>query len=179
MSLSPSPRTLFPDPPPERRSLGWRRWLSDYAPPVLLMLVIFIASTDVGSTQHSGRVISRLFGWLGLARWVTAEQFDLVNHYVRKLGHLTEYALLAGLLQRALTSALDPARAWSERWAFRRVLGVLGLVALYAASDEFHQRFVAGRTPSIWDVLLDVVGGAAGLTIKRAWEARWRRRRSG
>jgi len=33
-----------------------------------------------------------------------------------------------------------------------------------------------GRRPVI---AVGLVGGAAGLTIKRAWEARWRRRRSG
>src|SRR5690242_12612906 len=105
MSLSQSPPAVFPDPPAEGQSRVWQRWLFDYAPPVLLMLVIFIASTDLGSAEHSGRVISRLFVWLGLSRWVTPEQFDAINHYVRKLGHLTVYALLAGLLHRALLSA--------------------------------------------------------------------------
>jgi VanZ family protein len=40
---------------------------------------------------------------------------------------------------------------------------VLSLVFLYAASDEFHQRFVPTRTPLVSDVLIDTCGGAAGL----------------
>src|SRR5438034_11461141 len=110
MSLSQAPPAAFPDPPTERRSRVWQRWMFDYAPPLLLMLVIFIASTDVGSAEHSGQVISRLFVWLGLSRWVSPERFDAINHFVRKLGHVTEYALLAGLLHRAVVSARVRAR---------------------------------------------------------------------
>src|SRR5207245_9877689 len=126
MSLSQPPPAVFPDPPTEARSRVWQRWLLDYAPPVLLMLVIFIASTDVGSAEHSGQVISRLFVWLGLSCWVSRERFVAINHYVRKLGHVTEYALLAGLLHRAVVSARVPARTGGARWTFRRVLGVVG-----------------------------------------------------
>src|SRR5439155_14094009 len=134
------------------------RWLFDYAPPVILMLVIFTTSTEVGSAEHSGRVISHLLVWLGLDRRVTPEQFDALNHYVRKLGHVMEYALLAVLLHRALASSPVPSRTQYARWAPGRVLLVLGLVVLYAATDEFHQRFVASRTASVWDVLLDRTG---------------------
>lgn len=35
----------------------------------------------------------------------------------------------------------------------RRPLAWL-LAVLYAGTDEFHQSFVAGRNPSVWDVLL-------------------------
>jgi VanZ family protein len=32
------------------------------------------------------------------------------------------------------------------------------LSSFYAVSDEFHQSFVPGRSPSIQDVLIDIVG---------------------
>ena len=154
---------------------AWWRWLWAYGPPLLLMLLIFAVSTDVGSSVHSGRFIGYLLNWFGLARRMTPGQLDLVNHYIRKLGHVTEYALLAGLMHRAL-AATHPTRT---RWAPRLVLLALGLAVLYAASDEFHQRFVPSRTSSGWDVLLDAIGGSVGLAVKRWWEARWRRRLSG
>src|SRR5712691_9469380 len=163
MPSPPSSRTISPAPPAAKPPLVWQRVLFDYAPPLLLMLAIFIASTDVGSAEHSGTVISRLLAWLGLEQWITPVRLDTVNHYVRKLSHLTEYALLAGLLHRALAATHLSPRAWRTRWAVRPVLVVLGWVALYAASDEFHQRFVSSRTPSIWDVLLDIAGGGVGL----------------
>jgi VanZ family protein len=157
----------------------WQRWLFDYAPPLLLMLIIFMASTDVGSSVHSGRALHHVLTWLGLAERMSTARFDEINHYVRKAGHLTEYALLAVLIHRALNSTRMSAGRGRSRWATRWVLTSLGLVILYAASDELHQRFVASRTSSVWDVLLDTLGGAVGLALKWAWEGRWRRRRSG
>ena len=77
----------------------------------------------------------------GLGVW------DLV---LRKLAHATEYAVLGLLLARAV--ALVPAFA----------LGVL-----YAASDELHQHFVAGREGAPHDVAIDAFGVLVGL-----WAAR-------
>jgi VanZ family protein len=35
----------------------------------------------------------------------------------------------------------------------------------YAASDEFHQVFVSGRSPLIVDVLIDTCGALAGILL--------------
>jgi VanZ family protein len=72
--------------------------------------------------------------------------WDLV---LRKLAHLAEYALLGALLARALGS---------------RVAAALVGVA-YAASDEWHQTFVAGRQGSARDVLVDAAGLVAGALL--------------
>ncbi|MGD0615630.1 MAG: VanZ family protein, partial [Verrucomicrobiota bacterium] len=84
--------------------------------------------------------------------------------------HLTEYAILAVLLVRALRKLGegDP-RRWSWRQAWWTVL----LVALYAASDEFHQIFVPTREASVRDVMIDTIGGIAGLLLFWA-VGRWR-----
>ncbi len=78
----------------------------------------------------------------------------------RKCAHVTEYAVLALLLWRALRSV--PALGAKTLMVFGAVL--LGC-ALFAASDEFHQTFVKARTPSVRDVLLDVAGAFLGLLI--------------
>jgi len=83
----------------------------------------------------------------GLGTW------DLV---LRKCAHMSEYAILAVLLRRALGRDLP---------AF-----VLGLA--YAASDELHQHFVAGRHASPVDVGIDAVGLGIGLLAYRWNEAR-------
>jgi VanZ family protein len=155
----------------------WKRWLFDYGPALLMMGVIFLASTSVGTSTHSGWFIQHLLSCLGAGQHLSPARFESVNHYVRKAGHLTEYALLGGLLHRAAASQKASAGAVS-RWSPRRVLAVLIVLALYAASDEFHQRFVASRTPSVGDVMIDIAGGAVGLGVKWTWE-RWRRRSSG
>ena len=77
---------------------------------------------------------------------------------VRKLAHLTEYAVLGVLVLRALDV---PGRA----------LGWLIVVSLlccagYAALDEFHQTFVPSRTGSPLDVALDTSGAALGLALR-------------
>ena len=48
------------------------------------------------------------------------------------------------------------------------VLWAWGIGTLYAASDEFHQGFVAGRGPSIVDVTIDSAGVIAGVLFL-AW----------
>jgi VanZ family protein len=82
----------------------------------------------------------------GLGTW------DLV---LRKCAHVTEYAVLAFLLARAIGSEVP---------AF--LLGVL-----YAASDEFHQSFVRGRHASPVDVAIDSVGLLLGLLAWRRFGA--------
>ena len=38
-------------------------------------------------------------------------------------------------------------------------------MAAYAATDEFHQLFVPGRSGQLKDVLIDTAGGALGLGL--------------
>lgn len=178
-SKPPSPATSLP-PASTAAARGdfWKRWLFDYGPVLVLMAMIFVASTSVGTAQHSGWLLRHLLDWLGVGPHLAPAQFETVNHYVRKMGHLVEYALLGGLLHRAMTARYRTAGAGAARWAPFRVLAVVALVALYAASDEFHQVFVATRTPAVPDAMLDTVGGALGLGVKWGWE-QWRRRSSG
>ena len=41
----------------------------------------------------------------------------------------------------------------------------MSIVFLYAASDEFHQIFVALRTALVSDVIIDTTGGTIGLLL--------------
>lgn len=74
-----------------------------------------------------------------------------VDYAVRKLAHLTEYALLGALLVRAT----------------RRELPAFLLGVAYAASDEAHQHFVPGRHATPVDVAIDAVGVALGVALYR------------
>jgi VanZ family protein len=73
------------------------------------------------------------------------------DYVLRKLAHMTEYAILALLLLRA---------TGSFAWAF--VLAVA-----YAATDEVHQVFVPGRHGSPLDVAIDAVGVTVALVAAR------------
>lgn len=48
---------------------------------------------------------------------------------------------------------------------FPVLLFILSFTLLYAISDEFHQSFVPGRTPSVKDVIVDFVGASFFLII--------------
>jgi VanZ family protein len=73
---------------------------------------------------------------------------------VKKSGHMAGYALLALSLLR---TQKEPGR--------RAYLVSLAGCLLYAASDEFHQSFVAGRNASIIDVGIDLLGAALGVFL--------------
>jgi VanZ family protein len=148
---------------PNARSLA-RYWL----PVVIWMAVIFSASGDHQSFQRSSRIIGPLVHWLFPN--ISEARLNAVVTAVRKGAHVTEYAILGLLLWRALRK---PARSDPRPWSWRAAGGGVGLVALYAASDEIHQTFVPSRQGSVWDVLIDTTGAVLGLLLLWAF-GRWR-----
>jgi VanZ family protein len=114
------------------------------------MIFIFLGSTDLLSAAHTSRFIGPFLRWFSpdISNATTAS----IQLLVRKCGHLCEYAILAALLYRALRTL--PERPISLAFI---------LAAIYAALDEFHQSFVASRTGSPWDVVVDCVGALLGL----------------
>ena len=68
--------------------------------------------------------------------------FDWADGLVKKGGHAVGYAILALLYWRAFDFK-D-----SKRWV------AWLLAVLYAITDEFHQSFVPGRHPALWDVII-------------------------
>jgi VanZ family protein len=74
----------------------------------------------------------------GLGGW------DLV---LRKLAHMTEYAVLGFLLARAIG----------------REMPAVALGVAYAVTDEVHQAFVKGRHGAWYDVAIDGVGVVLGV----------------
>jgi VanZ family protein len=134
-----------------------RYWL----PVLVWMAVIFGASADSHSYQHSSSIVEPILRWL--FPHMSQPQIDGIHHFLRKCCHLTEYAILGLLVFRAVNHSRNNLPAWS--WP--RVGGTLLIVFLYASSDEYHQSFVPTRTALFSDVCIDTGGGAIGLLI--AW----------
>jgi len=132
-------------------------FLKFWLPVLLWMVLIFTASSDAHSYEHSSRIVEPLLHWLFPK--MSQANVETIHHVLRKCCHLTEYAIFALLLWRALHVSNYNLPAWS--WP--KVGGTLLLVFLYAATDEFHQRFVPTRTPLVSDVFIDTAGGAIGL----------------
>jgi VanZ family protein len=124
-----------------------RVFVKYWLPVLAWMVFIFVGSSDLLSAEHTSRYIGPFLRWFSPD--VSDATIALVQLVVRKCAHLTEYAILAALLVRAL-----------------RMFGVaFPVAAIYAAVDEFHQSFVATRTASPWDVAIDCVGAIAGLVL--------------
>lgn len=140
-----------------------------WGPVLLWMSLIFSASSDRMSFQHSSRIIGPLLRWL--FPQLSDEIVNAIVFGVRKCAHLTEYAVLALLCWRALRK---PSKSEPRPWKGSHARLALGLVALYASTDELHQVFVPSRQGSVWDVLLDTSGGALGLLCLWAF-GRWRK----
>lgn len=128
------------------------------------MALIFLMSATPGevSGEESGFIVAlltaipkALFGEQAAA---TLETIPL-EFLVRKAAHMAEYAVLFLLYRRAL--ALSGVR--------RPALVALGLCAAYAATDEFHQRFVDDRGPSVNDVMIDTAGAALAWALQTIW----------
>jgi VanZ family protein len=105
------------------------RALSVWLPVVVWAAVIFTLSSISGLST-------------GLGPWDTL---------LRKVAHMTEYAILGALLLRAIGHELP---------------ALLAGIA-YAVTDEVHQHFVEGRHASLVDVLIDTVGIAIGILAFR------------
>ena len=80
-----------------------------------------------------------------------------IEFYVRKAAHMTEYAIL-GLLSFTFYRGILK----KEK---RQFLAALLTAAVYAATDEFHQYFIPGRSAEVMDVCIDTLGASIGLAI--------------
>lgn len=81
---------------------------------------------------------------------------EKIDHPVRKSAHAGEYALLGMLFMGSLGA---------YRAGGRRIIAAWVCTSVYAATDEIHQLFVAGRSCQISDVMLDSAGAAAGILL--------------
>ncbi len=108
-----------------------------------------------------------------MARWLPAvaiasgifwlshqSSLDPPGSGIDKLEHAFAYGVLALSLWFGLGSRLPAAHA-----ARRRGVIAVMLAALYGFSDEFHQSFIPGREPSLYDWIADVVGATMVVTM--------------
>jgi VanZ family protein len=131
--------------------------LKYWAPPIIWMSMIFWFSTDLFSGDNTGSLLWKVVSFIYPG--VTQELFDSIHFYVRKAGHLTEYAVLALLLFRAFRSGAQA--RWRRWWALSSLL----VAFLYASLDEYHQTFTRHRTASVYDSLIDTSGAATALIL--------------
>ena len=83
------------------------------------------------------------------------EKADLIEPYVRKLAHLSEYMLGGSLFSLLFLTYDFPDR---KRMIFSFIIGTE-----YAVIDEIHQLFIDGRSGQVQDVFIDSLGILIGI----------------
>jgi VanZ family protein len=113
------------------------RNLKYWAPPLLYMVLVFVVS----SLEQPPLPMPEF-------EWLTID----------KLYHFIEYAILGGLVARALVKAKPSVVPARLVWHVAVVFSIL-----YGASDEWHQTFVPGRFATFADWVADVLGVIGGV----------------
>ena len=135
----------------------WRGRIFRYAPLILWISIILLASSNQASMSQTSRFIGPFLQFLFPT--ASADTIYLYHHYIRKLGHFSAYFILAFWAFRVFSGS--SIQLLKKYW----FVFSLGLVALVASTDVFRQSFFASREGSIYDILLDISGGLTFLLI--------------
>jgi VanZ family protein len=95
--------------------------------------------------------------WAGVILFVTSVPTGIVPQQLSpydKVVHFTMYGLFAVLLSR------DIARVTEPRW--RAAVLAIAIATAFGAADEWHQRFIPGRSSELGDWRADSIGAAIG-----------------
>lgn len=148
----------------KRRELKQRKIQLSVLPIILIMVLIFIFSsknaaksdaTSMPIAETITTVYETVFG--NVTQKSHTELNDLFNHLVRKAAHMAEYMILSIFVSLHLYLRGQK----GKKLFFIAVLFCVG----YAATDEFHQLFVPGRSGQIKDVCIDGIGAILGVFI--------------
>ena len=118
---------------------------------------MIFGSADLMSAEHTSRFLTPFLRWLNPD--ISPAAIAVAHLLLRKAAHVIEYAILSGLLFRALRGLIGG--------FWRRAAVALVPALIFAAADECHQSFVPSRTGSLGDVFVDYGGAIAGIIICR------------
>ena len=139
--------------------------LLSFLPALVMMCLIFSFSAQTG--EESGSLSSKISHMavdvgnqifhLDLTESEIESYAGSLEHPIRNLAHMTEYFILTILVLFPLFICGLRGRSL--------VLTALFFCVSFAATDEFHQSFVAGRGPSVKDVGIDSIGVCAACLL--------------
>ena len=138
-----------------------------FVPAIIMMCLIFgFSGQDANtSSELSYKVGVKVFTVANetLDKGWTRKQIERLSRqsqfYIRKTAHFTEYLLLG-------VSVAFPLYVYGLRGIWL-VIFAGGFCITFAGLDEFHQSFVAGRSPQKRDVVIDSCGVLIGVVLTR------------
>lgn len=124
---------------------------------IIWMITVFCFSNQQGETSGStsGKVIKAILKIF--TKDVSEEKIQKLQLPIRKLAHFTIFSIGGVLAIMLLNQYNIP--------LIQKIIYSQLIITIYAATDEFHQRFIPGRTASIWDVLIDSAGALTAILI--------------
>ena len=128
-----------------------KRIIKVWLPSAVWLAVIAVESTNLGSAEHTGRILFPVFHFLFR---MDLEQFVFWHFLFRKLGHVIGYFILSVLLFRSWRATFP---RLSTRWCLQWATIALLTTSLVAMLDEWHQSYLPSRTGTVRDVILDTV----------------------
>ncbi len=133
---------------------------------VLWMAVIFSFSihTAKESSSVSQSVTEKIIEFVNpsVTKLNETERQQIVDRaegLVRKMAHALNYAILGFLCAMMVVTSKKVEQN------FKGALLSLAICSLYAASDEFHQTLVPGRSGEVRDVVIDTIGSAVAIAL--------------
>lgn len=142
---------------------------------VMVMIFLFSSQNVAASDGLSGKitgVVVKVYKFIADTFGVDSKEtgkiakgktlFENVNHYVRKLAHITEFALLGISIILHSKAGRDKR---NKKMSPRMLVPVILTGAFYAATDEIHQLFVEGRGCEFKDFAIDTSGVVFGSVL--------------
>ncbi|MGA2095902.1 MAG: VanZ family protein [Candidatus Acidiferrum sp.] len=157
---NPRPAPQLEEMQPRLPKLLIPAWLRAWWPALVWACIIFTLSTDSFSSANTATIFSPVLSWF--VPHLTEEQFDYIHHVIRKSAHFTEYFIFCMLIFRGVRG---DRKGWQWTWG----ISALAVAAGYSILDEVHQAFVASRTASPYDSLLDSIGAFFAFAVLWLW----------
>lgn len=124
----------------------------------MLMIFLFSSQTSVASNKNSRAIVGILLKISGQeAADNNYKELEKFNLMFRKCSHFGAYLILAILILFMINKL--------HTNGYLPIFISFAICAVFAVSDEIHQRFVPGRTSAIADVLIDCTGAILGIAL--------------
>lgn len=124
---------------------------------ITICFIFFIFSNSMFSGHDSSKqstfvmdVVNKLFARVGVHATVS-------EHFIRKMGHFTEYFALGSLLTITV-------RMYARK-PLKHIFTELFILTMVPEIDECIQKFIPNRGSSVIDVMIDFAGGLTGLMV--------------
>jgi len=127
--------------------------------PLLWLGIVLLLGTGRFGAHATGPWVIPALTWL--MPWATPRELNALHSVVRKLGHLTQYAILARVW-------LHGVLAWRGVSVRTAAWAALLICVACAFVDEAHQSMLLTRTGSVEDAVLDCLGALLMLMLLRA-----------